>query len=76
MVTGLVEITSQVRQWGRSVGIVIPKETAEKAHIKTGDKIRLLIMGKNPLRETFGILKLKRPTKEILKEVDREGWDE
>ena len=76
MVIGLVEITSQVRQWGRSVGIVIPKETAEKAHIKTGDKIRLLIMGKNPLRETFGILKLKRPTKEILKEVDREGWDE
>ncbi len=72
----MVEITSQVRQWGRSVGVVIPKETAEKAHIKTGDKIRLLIIGKNPLRETFGILKLERPTEEIMKEVDREGWDE
>ncbi|MBN2067215.1 MAG: AbrB/MazE/SpoVT family DNA-binding domain-containing protein [Candidatus Diapherotrites archaeon] len=72
----MVEITSQVRRWGRSVGVVIPKEAAEKAHIKTGDKVRLLIMGKNPLHETFGILKLKRPTEEILKEVDREGWDE
>jgi len=72
----LVEIISQVRQWGRSVGVVIPKETAKKANIKTGDKIRLLIIGKNPLKETFGILKLKRPTEEILKEVDKEGWDE
>ncbi|MFA4855663.1 MAG: AbrB/MazE/SpoVT family DNA-binding domain-containing protein [archaeon] len=74
---GLVEITSQVRQWGRSVGIVIPKDAAEKANIKTGDKVRLLIMGKNnPLKETFGILKLKRPTEEILGEIDKEGWDE
>ncbi len=73
----MVEITSQVRQWGRSVGIVIPKEEAERAHIKTGDKVRLLIMGKkNPVNETFGILKLKRPTEKILSEIDREGWDE
>jgi len=73
----MVEVLAQVRDWGRSVGVVIPKETAAKAHIKSGDKIRLLIMEKkNPIEETFGILKFKRPVKEILKEVDREGWDE
>ena len=30
---------------------------------------------RNPLKETFGILKLKRKTEDILKEVDKEGWD-
>ena len=73
----MVEITSQVRQWGRSVGVVIPKQAAEKAQIKAGDKIKLLIMGKqNPIKETFGSVKLKRATQKILGEVDREGWDE
>lgn len=73
----MAEVTAQVREWGRSVGVVIPKETAARARIKSGDKIRLMIMEKkNPLSETFGILKLKRPTKEILKEVDKEAWDE
>ena len=77
MAIELVEITSQVRRWGRSVGIVIPKETVKKANIKAGDEIRLFVIGKNnPLQETFGILKPKRPTEQVLKEVDRELWNE
>lgn len=71
------EVLAQVRQWGRSIGVVIPKEAAQSAHLKSGDTIRLLIMGKkSPISETFGVVKLKRSTKEILKDVDREGWDE
>ncbi len=73
----MIEVTSQVRKWGSSVGIVIPKEAAKRANVKEGDTIRLLVMGKNnPIAETFGIAKLKRPTKKILEEIDREGWDE
>ncbi len=75
----LVEVTSQVRKWGSSVGVVIPKEAAKRANIKSGDKIRIVINPeKNPFNETFGALKgkLKRPTEKILKEIDREGWDE
>jgi len=73
----MVEITAQVREWGRSIGVVIPKEAASKAHLNAGDRIRLLIMkNKNPLKETFGILKFKRSTEEILREVDKEAWNE
>jgi len=30
----------------------------------------------NPLKETFGTFKFSRSTDEILKEGDRESWDE
>ena len=73
----MVEITAQVREWGRSIGVVIPKEAASKAHLNAGYRIRLLIMkNKNPLKETFGILKFKRSTEENLREVDKEAWNE
>ena len=73
----MVEVLAKIRTWGRSLGVVIPKEKAEEAKLKSGDEVRLLILDKkNPIRETFGIAKFSRPTQEILDEVDREGWDD
>ena len=31
---------------------------------------------KNPIKETFAILKFKRSTQDILDESDKESWDE
>lgn len=73
----MIEVESQVREWGRSVGVVIPKEAVVRERIKTGDTVRLLIKKKeNPLKETFGTLKFKKTTQEILRESDEESWDE
>ncbi|MBI4209883.1 MAG: hypothetical protein HY544_00025 [Candidatus Diapherotrites archaeon] len=74
----MIEVTATVRKWGRSKGVVIPNAATEKEKLKIGDEVSLLIRKKskkNPLRETWGIMKFSRPVKEILKEVDREGWD-
>ena len=72
----MIETEAQVREWGRSIGIVIPKEAVIKERIKVGDSIKILLKKKeNPLKKTFGILKLKRSTEEILKEIDSEAWD-
>lgn len=72
----MLETEAQVREWGRSIGIVIPKDAVIKERIKVGDNVKILIKKKgNPLKETFGILKLKRKTEDILKEIDKEGWD-
>lgn len=41
------------------------------------DKLNItLIKNANPLKETFGKLKFKKTTKEILDESDEESWDE
>jgi len=72
----MIETEAQVREWGRSVGIVIPKEAVIKERIKIGDNVKILLKKKeNPLKETFGTIKLKRSTEEILKEIDSEAWD-
>lgn len=73
----MIEAETQVREWGRSFGIVIPKEAVLKENIHAGDIVKILINKKsNPLKETFGILKLKRSTKKILNEIDKEAWNE
>jgi antitoxin component of MazEF toxin-antitoxin module len=73
----MIEVESQIREWGRSFGVVIPKETVVKEGLLPGDTVEILIRKKgNPLRETFGILKFKKTTEEILKDSDREAWDE
>ena len=73
----MIEVEAKVRKWGRSLGVVIPKEKIEKEGIKEDETIRLLI-GKrtNVLKETFGTFKFKKSTDEMMQEIDRELWGE
>ena len=73
----MIEIKSKLRRWGRSFGVVIPMDKIKKEKLVEDEEIVLLVgKKKNPLKETFGTAKFKRPIKEILKEGDRESWDE
>ena len=73
----MIEVESQIREWGRSLGVVIPKNAIIGEKIKAGDIVKLLIKKKtNPIKKTFGILKFKKSTDEILEESDEECWDE
>lgn len=73
----MIEVESVLREWGRSIGVVIPKEAVSHENLASGDTVKLLLIKKsNALRLTFGTLKLKRKTADILKEIDEEGWDE
>jgi len=73
----MIETKAQIKEWGRSVGIVIPKEAVLRERIAVGDTVKILIKKKgNPLKATFGIIKFKRSTEEILREIDKEGWNE
>ena len=73
----MLEVEAKVRKWGRSFGVVIPKDKIKEEGIKENETIKLLIAKKtNVLKETFGTMKFKRSTQEILDESDREDWDE
>ena len=65
------------KRWGNSIGITIPKEIIEEEKIKPNGKVMVFITTdkKNILKETFGTLKWKKPTQQIIDEID-EGWDE
>ena len=73
----MIEINTKLKRWGRSFGVIIPMEKVKKENFSENEELRILIAKKkNPLKETFGIVKFKRPIKEILEEGDRESWDE
>ena len=73
----MIEVESELRGWGRSIGVVIPKEIFVHEHLKEGDTIKMIILKKtNALKEAFGTFKFKQTTDEILKEIDEEGWHE
>ena len=73
----MIEIESKLKKWGRSFGVVIPMDKIKKENLSEQDELKILITKKkNPLKETFGTVKFKRPIEEILKEGDKESWDE
>lgn len=70
-------VQSQIRKWGRSLGIVIPKEAVSKENLKEGEKIEIIVLKRtNALEKTFGKVKTMRSTEEIMKEIKEEAWDE
>lgn len=65
-------IICKTKRWGNSIGIRIPKKTADELGIKEEQEVVVEIGKKeNPLRELFGALKFNEPTEKILKEIRR-----
>ena len=69
----MFETEVQLKKWGQSIGVIIPKKDIEREKMKEGDKVKLMVMKKsNVLAETFGTLKAKRPTAALMRDIDRE----
>ena len=63
-----------VRRWGRSLGVVIPKEEASRRKLREGQKVRLRIEplpGPDDFSDLFGTVKRKKPTRLLLEELRR-----
>ena len=72
------QFNAKPKKWGSSLGIIIPNEIVQQAHIKPKQEFTVLLMpaAPNPLiKKIFGTLKLKKPTQQVMKEID-EGYDE
>ncbi len=62
-----------VRKWGNSMGIVLPKELIEEKGIKEDDEIIIEVAKKADLSRLFGSLKRKMSGQEF-KDMVRKGW--
>lgn len=73
----MIEIKTEVRKWGNSLAVVLPKNKVKNINIKAGKKLTIMIPeGTVDLRKEFGSLsrELKKPTKELMRIID-EGWE-
>ncbi len=66
-------IEVKTKQWGNSIGVIIPKEVVNTLKIKPEETILIKVERKeNPLKELFGTLKSKKSTEQMIKEVRKE----
>lgn len=68
-------IICRTKQWGNSVGIIIPKEVAKEKGIGVDEEVVVDIEKKSKktvLEELSGALPFKKPTEQILKESRKE----
>ena len=71
-------VQTELKRWGNSMAIVIPKETVEKEHLKESEKITFIILkeSKNLLKETFGTFKFKKSGQQMKNELRKELYND
>ncbi|AJF59965.1 MAG: hypothetical protein J4224_00505 [Candidatus Diapherotrites archaeon] len=70
----MIEYEVQLKKWGNSVGLIVPKEALEKESLKPRQMVRAIITPIKTLKvkDIFGKLRLKKPTAQIMAEIDRD----
>ena len=74
----MVVVQNEIKKWGNSMAVVIPKEAVEKEHLKEGEKVTLIIVkeNKNVLKETFGTFKFKKSAQQMKDEIRKELYND
>ena len=66
----MVEV--ELKEWGNSIGVIVPAEKLKELGLHSGDKVEIDIVGKKRI-DGFGICKGAKPFEEE-KEEHREFW--
>lgn len=69
-----MEFEARAKEWGNSLGIIIPREIANREHIKANEDVIVEIKRKNALREIFGSRKGWKINTQKLKDELRKEW--
>jgi len=70
-----MKVGTRVRRIGNSLGIIIPKEEADKGKIKEGDVVEIELIRRIDLKEMFGSVKFRKTAQELKDEMRREWGD-
>ncbi|MBI5148280.1 hypothetical protein HZA33_01220 [Candidatus Pacearchaeota archaeon] len=71
----MIEVNAKTKQWGNSLGILIPRRAVLKGKLKPEQEIRIIIEKPKAtkVRDIFGKLKVRgKSTQKALEEIDRE----
>lgn len=72
-------IKSQIKKWGNSYGMVIPKETIRNENLKENQQVEVILLkdSRKVLKEMFGIAKdkLKKSAQQLKDEIRKELYD-
>ena len=68
----VVQTKARLKKWGNSLGVVIPKEAAERNGLRVGEEVEIRVTKVSDITELRG----KYPIEDIqaTKEEMRKGW--
>lgn len=68
----MIEFQTQIKKWGNSFGMIIPKEEIKKGVLKEDDKVIVLAVKKtDTAKKTFGLMKGWKLTGQQAKDTAR-----
>lgn len=70
-----MKVGTRIKKIGNSLGIIIPKEEADREKIKEGDLVEVEVLRCINLEEMFGLVKFRKTAQELKDEMRRE-WGE
>ena len=65
---------AQLKSWGSSLGVVVPKEVVKAEHLKEVDEITIEIHRKSSIREIFGSMPNLKIDAQKMKDEIRKEW--
>ena len=73
---GDVDVAVEIRKWGDSLAVIIPRSVANEARLHVNDRVRLRLEKRVDVSELFGIIKGKIDfTPQEMKRAAKKGWD-
>ncbi|MBI2144856.1 AbrB/MazE/SpoVT family DNA-binding domain-containing protein [Candidatus Woesearchaeota archaeon] len=70
----MAEALVKVKEWGNSLGVILPRQFVKEAGLETGDEI-IVMKKRADLKPLFGILKEVNKTTQELKDEMRKSWE-
>ena len=72
----MTQIETKIRKWGNSYGIIVPLYSLDEGRFKENEEIIAILIKKgNVIKETFGKVKFKKSTEQMMKETDEDLYD-
>ena len=71
----MIKITTTLRKWGNSVGIVIPKDELKNTNLKPDQKVTVIVRKRGPTKgkDIFGMFpNLPKNNAAVWRELDKE----
>ena len=68
-------ISTKLRKWGNSIGIVIPNEILKEKNLREGEEVIIEVNKKNKIKQLFGSLKTLKIDSQKIKDELRKDWN-
>lgn len=70
----MVLVKGVLREWGNSLGVVIPRKKVEEAGLVKDQEVTIEVKAENPLKAAFGSLKGWKIDSQKMKDELRKEW--